>query len=140
MITALQAQDMNPWLLAQELGICYTGDMSPFDHGGTFYSIADWEHGYASCVRFERVEGRTLVEYGTINRCDDDMNAAHDYCDTPDEFRETVVGQVEACLFHGGVETAEDFGGRYLEWFDEDQESAAWEQAINWIRGLSSEA
>ena len=143
-ITAAQAADMNPWELAQQLStndctIQFTGDMNPFDHGGTWYETANWNrYGYSSCVRMEDIEGRTLVSCGTINRLEgDDMESAHRCGGTPEEFRNTTVGEIEACLYYAGAEPVEDFSGRYERWFDEGEESHAWEIALSWIMGLT---
>ena len=142
-ITPDTAQTMIPCELAQLLStdaceIQFTGDMNPFDHGGTFYETSNWrDYGYASCVQFTPIEGRTLVTSGSIHRLnDEEMRSAHECCDTPAEYRDTTVGEIEACLGHGGCETDEDFSGQYAEWFDEDSESDAWTLALNWIRGL----
>ena len=142
-LSPLQAENMNPWELAQllstsECEIQFTGDMDPFSHGGTFYENSNWnEYGYASCVRFEDIDGKTLVSMATINKPDDDeMKSAYKCCDTPSEFRDSTVGQIEACLGYFGAETEEDFSGRYEQWFGEDDESDAWKLASPWIQGL----
>jgi len=59
----------SPHEIAKDLGLCYTGDMNPYDHDGTFYSTADWaDHDYAECLRLYRGDGSLFVERGVIHR------------------------------------------------------------------------
>jgi hypothetical protein len=124
------------WELAQKLGIQYVGDSSPFDHGGTFYETNNWgNYGYARCVSFQSIEGRTLVESGIIN-CPskvEEVHKAHDCCDCPVESRDTATGQIESCLGYFGFER--DYSD-YAEWFKQDQEYKCWKKCLPWILSL----
>lgn len=72
-ITIKRLRDGNPWDIAEELGIRYTGDMNAIPHDGTFYNTSNWEkYGYASCVRIIQSADNTLwVECGEIHKYDD---------------------------------------------------------------------
>ena len=135
---------LNGWELAEFFGCGYTGDCDPINHGGTFYDNRDWkEHGYASCVSFSQIDGKLLVESGTIHKPsnEDDIASAHECCDTPDELRDDVGAQIEACLFYWGCETSCDFGGPYSRWFEErcdynedDDDDWDWIELMSFVR------
>lgn len=128
---------MSGWQIAEAIGCHYTGDASPIPHGGAFYNTDDWtEFGYANCVRIEEVEGRIVVECGTINRASD--------C-TPEAIRDCFGGEIDItpdveidwCLGQWGMETQEDFGGPYVQSFPEDgPEWKVWRAIRGWLDGL----
>lgn len=161
-LDAEMASEMSPWDIAKLLGVHFTGDLSPFDHGGTFYDTSNWrEHGYADCVSFwtDPETDETVVECGTINRTDVDA-ALECYGLTAEDLREDNrdCAEIESCLSHSGSETCDDMSGS-LSWrfhaertIEEqeaeiaetgstdvkDAEVQAWEIALNHIRNLGS--
>ena len=65
---------MSGWAIADHFGCEFDGDSNPIDHGGFFYSLANWEaYGYADAVEFwhDHDANRLVVQRGTINRPDD---------------------------------------------------------------------
>ena len=68
-LTIAECCSLAAWDIAERLGIAYSGDANCLEHGGVFYSRANWtEYGYASAVEFW-TEGNTLhIMLGTINK------------------------------------------------------------------------
>ncbi len=134
------AESMYPWKLAESLGIQYSGDISPFDHGGFFFSSDDWrKYGFASGVRFWQCEGRTIVEQITINRPDSVGEALKSIGIQHDDLDEKTLihAEIVAVEAYCGADVCEDFSGRYAESYEDDQESECWRLAIRWIAGLA---
>jgi hypothetical protein len=76
-LTALakQCNSWTGWQIAEELGLNYSGDSDPINHGGVYYETRNWlPYGYASAVELypldDRSEDSILVTRGTINRPD----------------------------------------------------------------------
>ncbi len=109
-IKALRTE--SPWVIAERLGLQYTGDMHPVPHCGTWYNTHDWHHGYAECVRITEAEGTLWLERGTINKPSKlaDLESALRYCGwsteqqgLPDNVRIELV-EIESCLAYSGAE------------------------------------
>lgn len=132
---------MAAWDIAKHFGCHYIGDCNAFEHGGTFYSLTDWQYGYASTVDIwkDPETGETVVECGTVNQCEytiDDLCQC--YGCTPEEVNDHLV--FDWCKSQWGCETLEDFGGPYVKRFSEDaDETEFWAQISGWLRGLSAE-
>jgi hypothetical protein len=113
------------WQIAEELGLSYSGDSDPINHGGIFYEVRNWlPYGYASAVELypleERGEERLLVTRGTINRPDDEdrMQSALGCAgavelweemrqrgrNDPNNVRGLIHLEIEACRAYMGIE------------------------------------
>lgn len=98
----------NPYLLAENLGIQYSGDVCTEDHGGVFYNTSEWkENGYADAVRVVQMDDapyEIMIERITINK-PDDMSDAFNYCgynDSPCDIDLSDPNvQIEACFWYG---------------------------------------
>lgn len=76
-LTIKALRERSPWEIAKAMGIEYTGDMNPVPHGGTFYSLANWQkHDYADCVHFSESEGTLWVEHSHVGRSEKQLPAA----------------------------------------------------------------
>lgn len=150
---------LSGWELAELFGCHFTGDVNPLRHGGTFYEADNWErYGYAFCVSFADVDGKLLVEAGTINR-PKDMAPCFKCCGIAPKDQNNIHAQIESALGYWGLETDEDFSGRYSRWFEErcdvytDDDTDLWvendgtvfetedsllESLSGWIKGLTS--
>jgi hypothetical protein len=134
-LTALakQCNSWTGWQIAEELGLSYSGDSNPIDHGGVYYETRNWlPYGYASAVELYPMEERQgssyrapieellLVMGGTINRPDDadGMRSALDTIGMREEWEEmremgrndpnNYLGlihlEIEACRAYMGIE------------------------------------
>ena len=147
-------ESMSPWDIAELLGVGFTGDMNPVDHGGTWYETRNWvEYGYASAVSMYRVYNRLYVEFCTINKMD--LDAALRCCGwercgegkvrqegTTDELDLCVEMEIECCLSYAGAETDEDFSGPYLRKFRPNKdgnlrEFRVWDEIKGWLESLA---
>lgn len=65
-LTIKRLMNDDPWAIASDLGLGFTGDMNPYDYGGVYYNTRDWnEFGSVDAV---------LIE----SHCyDDDVHAYH---------------------------------------------------------------
>ena len=132
---AICMADGSPWEWAPQLfGLQFTGDINPIDHGGLFYSTADWvEYGYADAIRLDTSEGVLFVTIGTINKPErSDMADAFRCCGTPEEFQQDVGAQIEACDGYWGVEADQNRTYRLDEW----KEWRIWKSLIEQFRGI----
>ena len=145
---------MSAFEIAKELGIGYTGDCNVVDHDGTFYETLNWErYGYSECVRFFRVSDdgdRLYVECATINRPDDltdcyrccgfDLIGGLLHGNGQEPFVPTPEVEIECTLAYWGVEVVEDFGGPYVQKFDDGtDEDKIWEAVSDWMNSLRGE-
>jgi len=117
---AIRMVSGSPWEIAKDLGIHYTGDMSPIPHGGMFYNSHNWDrYGYADCVSIYELDGKIFIECGTINKSDDLTNALAcigQSADTAD-----ILVQIEACESYDGYEVLQDFSGDYRKSYPYDR-------------------
>jgi len=100
--TIKQLRDSSPWEIAEQLGVRYTGDMNPIPHGGCFYSVHNWEQGYAEGVRFQESEGTLWVESVTINK--KELGPALKSLDIFEHQPITKELEIEAVLSYWGAE------------------------------------
>ena len=136
-LTIKSLREDSPWVIAENLGIRYTGDISSIPHGGYFYSVENWKkYGYADAVEFCDYESRTVVSVGTIYRRS--MVDALRYCGF--ETDGTIVWQsgdepmpltpeieIECCQAYAGIES--DHSAEFL--YDADDEPREF-QAFKW--------
>lgn len=111
-ITIKRLRTGNPWDIAKELGIRYSGDMNTIPHGGTYYETSNWEaNGYCDFVRFQESEGTLYVELGTANRPDDMLPALKCIGMDDSEESDNMLVQIEACLAYGhyDIDTCQTF-------------------------------
>lgn len=149
-LTDKQLSEMTPWDIATHYGIGYSGDMNPVEHGGYFYSLADWEsYGYASCVEFwhDPESGALVVQPGTVNKPDDEatLQAAYNCVDwksvwveTGEDPRKELAFQVESVKSYCGMDR---YGTAYpdLMTFNLDnwpKEWRIWRSIRNWVEAL----
>ena len=71
-LTAEKLMAMNPSTIAKEFNCGFSGDMNPFDHGGFFYRLEDWQrYGYAETIGFSNGDDSTWLESGCVNQRQD---------------------------------------------------------------------
>lgn len=139
------------WDIAKRIGCGYTGDANPIDHGGTFYDVRDWErYGYASCVRFTRIDDTLHVECATVNRPSDltDCYACCGFARRGDklvasqgEIDITPEVEIECVLAYWGAEPVEDYSGRMVQRFaEETDEDDIWQAVSGWLSSLGCNA
>ncbi len=139
-LTNDQLADMTPWDIARHLGIGYSGDMNPLEHGGFFYDHRDWDAwGYARCVEFweDPDTGELVVQPGTIHR-PDDMTSAFECCGISDiDDRNNVHCQIECCRDYYGIEP-EGTAHPHLKVFrlESWKERNIWKSVRGWIDAL----
>lgn len=140
-ISIKKAMAMRPYELAKKLGIHYSGDVNPFNHGGMFFESKNWPvYGYAECVEFYQVGNVTNVCCATINKLEgDDLLSALCCASVPDECHNNIEAIIYACYSYAGCELVEDFDGVHHESFDECQEFKAWNCALPHILNLRLE-
>ena len=142
-ITNAQLSSMSAWDIAKALGCHYTGDTNPIRHGGVFYSINDWQNGYANCVEFwEDPENNDIahVSCGVINalegkKLDSAFNCIGiDKDDT--NTRNNIHAQIEACRYYFGIEP-DDYTSSESFNIEECDEDTIWASVRGWIENLS---
>ena len=94
----------DPWTIAKDLGLGYTGDMNAIPHGGIFYSTKDWaEYGEAECVRIQESEGVLWVEHCAIDKPKHkEMVAALRSCGLEHEEDVTPEMEIESAMWYCG--------------------------------------
>ena len=76
MADTMKPSEMAAWDYAESLGLEYEGDTNVRDYGGTFFSLADVEHGYVSAVRVDQVPGEPAVWIEPLTILLDDVGSA----------------------------------------------------------------
>lgn len=134
--------EMSPWEIATHYGIGYNGDMNPIEHGGYFYSLADWEdNDYAACVEFweDPETGALVVQPGTIHNRELESAFQCIGVGKDDPLRDNVHCQIDACRSYSGIEPN---GTSYpdLKVFNLDtwKEQNIWESIRGWIEELAN--
>ncbi len=152
---------MNPYTLASDGLVQYTGDMNPLDNDGAWIDPGTWKSdGYASCVRVNVMPdgpdgGRyIIVERLTINK-PTDMGPALRCCGQ-DVQTLNAMGEAECCLSYGhydpdhsdyreaqsvGFIVLDDEDGDRLDFMDYArihgativEESEVWELLADWV-------
>lgn len=117
-ITIKNLIECDPWQLARDNRLEYSGDYCPIPHWGAWYETSNWsDHGYADCVRITESEGQLWVERGTINRPHDivpclnccgwepcDNEPTHVRQSGEDSIKLTPQIEVESVLAYQGME------------------------------------
>jgi hypothetical protein len=147
------------WDLAGQLGCQFSGDCNYTDHGGYFYDAREWRrNGYASAVEFCRLaddDDSLHVSCGSIPRpdslsdclasCGWKYDGTGSAIALVNESGEVITDldimarvEIESCRGHWGIEPQEDFGGPYVQRFEDGTEDAEiLEAVIGWLEGLS---
>lgn len=103
----------NPHTLATAGLVHYSGDRSPFDHGGYWYDSSTWESdGYASavevcCLDDGPSDGRHVVISLLVINKPRDMAPAFGCCGVPLELQSGIHAQIEACKVYGHTDPDE---------------------------------
>jgi len=141
-LTPAKMAEMSAHAIAAVLGLGYMGDCNVMDHDGYFYNTKHWEKDdYADCLAFTRADGKLYVELGTIHR-EDDMDTCLQVIGYQHSLgKPNVEVQIEACHATWGLETAEDFDGKFVQTFTPDEwgyidEEPVWEAIKGWLFGL----
>jgi hypothetical protein len=132
--------ESTPWAFAEAVGIGYSGDMNPMQHGGFFYGFKDWEaYDYAAVVEFwhDPENGKLVVQLGTVHK-PDDMEPAFRCSGIGAEEQSNIHAQIEACRAYGGIEPdGTDYP--FLKSFDLEtwRERNIWKSVRGWIEQLA---
>jgi len=134
----------DPYKLAQENGLQYSGDIN-LEYGGLFFATVDWQaYGYADAVRITDLDSATGFHGGVLIE-----RIAILAPDTPEKLKSclSVIGAgneeptpelvIEAALAYGLYDPVSDFTGPHSEIVTTDPEN--WEYD-GWKAGKHIEA